>query len=156
MLRDVPDEAMPELFYVRNCHRVKEASPSPMQSSLDTLFFLGLRKTPNSTEHRTEHFPMDGANCCITSQTHASSSFSPSEDQKSSPLRGSFYYVRVFLNEEHRTAKWFLRQAPPYPRKVQGNHCFGSCSWFSPQTTQRKTTSSLICNAELCSGSPPD
>ena len=70
MLRDVPDEAMPELFDVRSCHRVKHLLPSPMQSSSDTLFLLGSRKALNSTEHCTEHFPRSGANCCITFQTH--------------------------------------------------------------------------------------
>ena len=58
----------------------------------------------------------------------------------------------MLLNEGPRTAKWWLRHAPAHPRKVQGNHCFGSCSWLSPQTTQLKTTSSLTCEAELCSG----
>ena len=85
----------------------------------------------------------------------SSSSFSPSEDQQSLPLRGSFSLVRVLLNEGHRTAKWWLRHAPSYPRKVQGNHCFSLCSWLSPQTTELKTTS-LTCEAKLCSSSFPE
>ena len=85
----------------------------------------------------------------------SSSSFSPSEEQLSSPLRVFFCSVRVLLNEEYRTPKWWLCHAPPYPRKMQGNHCFGSCLWLSPQTPQLKTTF-LTCEAELCSGSPPE
>ena len=37
---------------------------------------------------------------------------------------------------------------PPYLRKVQGNHCFGSCSWLSPQIPHLKTTL-LIFEAKL-------
>ena len=70
MLRDVPNEPMPELFNAREGHRVKNTLPSPMISSSDILFLPGSRKTMNSTDHRTEHFPMGGANCCITFQTH--------------------------------------------------------------------------------------
>ena len=70
MLRDVPDEAMPELFDVRKWHRVKHALPSPMQSSWVILLLLGSRKTLNSTDHHTEYFPMGGANHCMTFQTH--------------------------------------------------------------------------------------
>ena len=71
MLRDVPDEVMPELFDVRKCHRVKHALPSPMQSSSDILVFLGSIKTLNSTDHHTKHFlMMGGANCCMTFQIH--------------------------------------------------------------------------------------
>ena len=70
MLRDVPDKAMSEFFDVRNCHRGKHALPSQMQSSSDTVFLLGSRKTLNSTEHRTEHFPVGSPNYCITFQTH--------------------------------------------------------------------------------------
>ena len=119
MLRDVPDEAMLKLFDVRKCHRVKHALPSSMQSSPDTLFLLGSRKTLNSTDHHTEHFPMGGANCCMTFQTQEFLFLSSSEGQQPSPLRGSFSSVRVLLNEEHRTAKWWLRHAPLHPCKVQ-------------------------------------
>ena len=70
MLRGVPCEAMPELFDVRKRHRVKHALPSPIQSSWDIVFLFGSRKTLNSTDHPTEYFPMGGANCCMTFQTH--------------------------------------------------------------------------------------
>ena len=74
MLRDVPDEAMPELFDVRNCHDVKHALPSPMQSFSDIYFLLGSRKTLlNSTKHhRTPHgsFPNGWCELQYTFQTH--------------------------------------------------------------------------------------
>ena len=109
-------------------------TPSPiMQSSSDTLFLLGSRKRLNPTEHRTEHFLMGGTNCYITYQTH--------EFLFLFPVGGStivtvarllFFCPRALLNEEHRTAKWWLRYAPLYTRKLQGNYSFGSYSWLSP------------------------
>ena len=147
MRRDVPDKAMPELFDVRKCHRVKHALPSPVQSSSDTLFLLGSRKTLNSTDHRTEHFSQWVVRIAASlSKPMSSSSCSPSEDQQSSlSLRGSFFSsVRVLVNEKHRTAKWWLRHAP-LTAMCKGiidlAHIRGSRRGFE---------------AELCSGSPPE
>ena len=78
----------------------------------------------------------------------SSSSFSSSEEQLWSPLRGFFSSVPVLLTKEYHTLKWWICYAPPYPRKVQGNHCFGSWSWLSPQIPHLKTAF-LICEAEL-------
>ena len=101
-----------------------------------------------STEHRTEHFLMGGSIAASLSTPMSSSSFSPSEEQLWSPLRGLFSSVRVLLDKEYRTPKWWICHAPPYPGKVQGNHCSGSCSWLSPQIAHLKTTF-LTCEAEL-------
>ena len=54
--------------------------------------------------------------------------------------RGIIASARVLLDKDYRTPKWWICHAPPYPRKVQGNHCFGSCSWLSPQIAHLKTT----------------
>ena len=98
-----------------------------------------------STEHRTEHyFLMGGLNCCITFHTR--------EFLFLFPVGGAtimvivrcdvpFLFVHVLLNEEYRTLKWWICHNPLYyPRKVQGNHCFGSCSWLFPQIPRPKTT----------------
>ena len=157
MLRDVPDEAMPELFDARNCHRVKHASPSPMQSYSDTLYFHGSRKTLNSTEHRTGHFPMGNANCCITFQTHEFLFLFPVGGSTIVTVKRFLFFCPSCDPEQRASqAKWWLRRARPYPRKVQENHNYDSCSWLSPQTSQLKTTSSLTYEAELCPGSPPE
>ena len=94
-----------------------------------------------STEHRTEHFLVGGSNCCITFHTHEFLFLFPVGG-------GLFFSVRVLLNKEYRTPKWWICHAPPYPRNVQGNHCFGSCSWLSPQIPHLKTTF-LTCEAKL-------
>ena len=78
----------------------------------------------------------------------SSSSFSPSEEQLWSPLRVFLSSIRVLLTKEYHILKWWICHAPPYPRKVQGNHCFGSCSWLFPQIPHLKTTF-IICEAEL-------
>ena len=117
--------------------------------------FLRCPYLETSTEHRTEHFLMGGSKCCITFHIHEFLFIFPVGGGIIIVTVASFSSVRVLLNEEYRTPKWSLCHAPPYPRKVQGNHCFDSCLWLSPQTPQLKTTF-LTCEAELCSGSPPE
>ena len=51
---------------------------------------------------------------------------SPSEDQQSAPVRGSFSSVRVLLNGEHRTAKWWLRHVPGSLRRPRNSNHVGS------------------------------
>ena len=101
-----------------------------------------------STEHRTEYFLMGGSNCCIIFHTHELLFLFPVGGATMSPLRGFFSSVHVLLNKEYRTPKWWVCHAPPYPRKVQGNHYIRSCSWFSPQIPHLKTTF-LTCEGEL-------
>ena len=93
---------------------------------------------------------MGGSNCCITFYTHEFLFLFPVGEQLWSPSQGFFSSVRVLLNKEYRPPKWWICHAPPCPRKVQGNHCFGSsCSWLSPQIPHLKTTFFLTCEEEL-------
>ena len=85
-MHHVPDEAMPELFDVRNCHRLKHMNTANTIVLGHPFFLLGSRKTlmrsigfhtrlyfptlETSTVHRTEHFPMGDENCYITFHTH--------------------------------------------------------------------------------------
>ena len=155
MLRDVPDEAMPKLFDVRKCHRVKHALPSPMQSSSDILFLLRSRKTLNSTDHRTEHFPMGGANCCVTFRTHEFLFLFPVGGSKIVTVAKFLFFCPC--SPERRASHSEMVASPYPPLAAQGAlFCFGLCSWLSPQTTQLKTTSSLTCEAKICSSSSPE
>ena len=109
MLRDVPDEAMPELFDVRNCHRVKHIITTANAIVVGCPFSPQIQK--DAELHRTPHgvFPNGWYDAASLSTPMTFSSFSPSEDQQSPPLLGSFSFVRVLLNEKHRTAKCWLR-----------------------------------------------
>ena len=93
-----------------------------------------------STEHRTEHFIMGGSNCCIIFHTHEFFFLFPVGGATMVTVAIFFSSVRVLLDKDYRTPKWWICHALPYPRKVQGNHCFGSCSWLSPQIAHLKTT----------------
>ena len=156
MLRSVPCEAMPELFDVRKRHGVKHALPSPIQSSWDIVFLFGLRKTLNSTDHQTEYFPMDGANCCMTFQTHEFLFLFPVGGSTTVAVARFLFFCPRGPELRVSHSEMVASPCPPYSRKVQGNHCFGSCPWLYPHNTQLKTTSSLTCEAELWSGSPPE
>ena len=73
-----------------------------------------------STEHRTKHFLMGGSNCCITFHTHEFFFLFPVGGATMVTVAVFFSSVRVLLDKDYRTPKWWMCHAPPYPRKVQG------------------------------------
>ena len=93
-----------------------------------------------STEHRTEHFLMGGLNCCITFHTHEFLFLYPvGGTTMVTVARFLFFCPRASEQRVSHTEGWICH-VPPYPCKVQGNHCFGSCSWLSPQIPHLKNT----------------
>ena len=93
------------------------------------------------------HFGIDFLHAASLSTPISFYFFSPSEDQKSLPLRGSFSSVRVLLNEEHCTAENGGLAMPPFIRALQGAR--GSLLWLmsvalsAGHATQNQVVSNL-------------
>ena len=101
-----------------------------------------------STEHRTEHFLIGGSNCCIAFHTHDLLLLFPVGGANMVTVTRFLFFCPCASEQRVSHTKVVDLPCPPYPRKVQGNHCFGSCSWLSPQIPHFKTTF-LTCETEL-------